>query len=118
MRQSDPGCRFGGLAPDRSLRQRLQGSTFGEERRNPAIAVAAGAACDRRRSRRKPLTAVRQSDPGCRFGGLAPDRSLRQRLQGSTFGEERRNPAIAVAAGAACDRRRSRRKTADRGVSG
>ncbi|AZE05399.1 hypothetical protein C4K11_3237 [Pseudomonas chlororaphis subsp. aureofaciens] len=26
MRQSDPGRRFGGLAPDRSLRQRLQGS--------------------------------------------------------------------------------------------
>ncbi|AZD16074.1 hypothetical protein C4K25_3145 [Pseudomonas chlororaphis] len=63
----------------------------------------------------KPLIAVHQADPGYSLGGLAPDRSLRQRLQRPAFG---RKTGIAVAAGAACDRRRSRRETADRGVSG
>ncbi len=78
-----------------------------------AIPVAAGVACDRRRSRRKTRR--------CGFPGRSRTRVLRQlrcRSQPRKLGSGYTGIAVLVAAGVACDRRRSRRKNRRCGFPG
>jgi len=109
-------CGFPGRSRTRVLRQlrcRSQPRKLGSGYTGIAVPVAAGVACDRRRSRRKTRR--------CGFPGRSRTQVLRQlrcRSQPRKLGSGYTGIAIPVAAGVACDRRRSRRKNRRCGFPG